>query len=765
MKKIDSKIWIKNYNVEPSKVQKAWIQRWFELLDSNSSLVIALPQISLKKLIDELLETDIKETRTLFFLLSEINDKLKDDILFCDANFTLNIKHFKIELFELYEFSKTLFKVEGVQIKKDNWKSDNELFKNKIKEFKSNLDPFFLRHIFSDELFLDWTFRKLQKLLSESDNSTFKHIDYLTQEVLIYLLEKGIYSPSHFKNKCKQYFIEKSASNFNERIEQFSKELFVPSNHFILYFQIQKSKDLINIHTFRQVEVIADLLSEIEEIKELEKANIISYNMARELKYFLYHGEYPKDKTIIKIHIHKAVDDETALQAASEIVYKFLNVIKFEYSARNICVANKVLVRNTKTNAIALLNKKTILNEKIQTVGNPIRLKKLASHVASERLLSLKEIALYWYKQAIESESPETQFLNYWISIEQIFKKSTLDSKSSGDKLVETIGNKIKKNLPVIEYLNLWGDIYRVGLFNPRRLQVDTTGRVLFDDRIINNSRHKNKILIDALNFKSNFILIENTPNDKKKIQINPLSIVFIEEGNMIRKKQWLSGRFLALKVTDNHFMREAFRDDLPLLTNILYLLYYSFHIPNEVIELDKCKMIETHLNSFENLFNAIKYFEELENEQGIIKDVALIKPMYIRFYDEYLILSKFRDVFIKNFNVIPDDFILEAFRDQIPLERNFSKNASIYTDQALLELRFEDFKANVNHVHDERSFFASLDRLRRIRNQLVHQAKTENNINLFSGYLSKITRHYLKELFKNSTLAGLETDNDIIHK
>ncbi|MDX2248415.1 MAG: hypothetical protein SF052_16650 [Bacteroidia bacterium] len=764
MKKIESQIWKKNYNVEPSKVQKAWIQRWLELLDRNSSIVIALPQISLKKLIYELLETDIKETRTLFFILSEIDNKINNYILFYDANFILNIEPFKSDLSELYEFSKTLFRAKGTQIKKDNWKGENESFKNKIKRFKENLDPSFLHHIFSDEIFLDWIFRKLQKLLSEGDDSTFEHIDYLTREILIYLLEKGIYSPSHFKNKCKQYFFEKNSLNFNERIEQFFKEFFVLPNHFILYFQIQKNKDLINIHTFKQIEILTDLLSEIDEIKELEKASIISYNMARELKYFLYHGEYPKDKTIIKIHIHKAVDDETALQIADEIVYKFLNVIKFEYSARNICVANKVLVRNTKNNTVVLLNRKTILNGKIHTVGNPARLKRIAGHVESARLLDLKEIALYWYKQALESESPETQFLNYWISLEQIFRKSTIDNKSSGDKLVETVGNKIQENSSMIEYLNLWGDIYRVGLFNPKRFQMDTTGRVLFDDRIINNSWHNNKIHIDSLDFKPNFILIEITPNEKKKIQISPFSIVFIEEGNMIRRKQWLSGRFLTSNVTDNHFMREAFRYDLPLLSNILYLLYYSFHIRNEIIELEKCKIIEKHLNLFENLYNAIKYFEELENGIGKRIDISSIKPMYVQFYGEYVILAEFRDAFIKKFDTIPDDFILEAYRNQIPTIA-FSKKSLLHTDQALLELRFEEFKIDGSHIQYERNFFASLDRLRRIRNQLVHQAKTDININLFSDYLSKITRHYLKELFKNSTLTKLETDNDIIHK
>lgn len=64
-----------------------------------------------------------------------------------------------------------------------------------------------------------------------------------------------------------------------------------------------------------------------------------------------------------------------------------------------------------------------------------------------------------------------------------------------------------------------------------------------------------------------------------------------------------------------------------------------------------------------------------------------------------------------------------------------------------------------------QQNFYANLDRLRRTRNNLVHQAKTDVNIKLLSDFMAKVARHYLQELFHNSTLLEHTTIDDIIYK
>ncbi|MDM8524417.1 hypothetical protein QUF80_13700 [Desulfococcaceae bacterium HSG8] len=55
MKRIPERYWDENYEDPPSPLQRAWIQRWFELLDSNTSYLFSLNTISLYYLIEDLL--------------------------------------------------------------------------------------------------------------------------------------------------------------------------------------------------------------------------------------------------------------------------------------------------------------------------------------------------------------------------------------------------------------------------------------------------------------------------------------------------------------------------------------------------------------------------------------------------------------------------------------------------------------------------------------------------------------------------------------
>lgn len=97
---------------------------------------------------------------------------------------------------------------------------------------------------------------------------------------------------------------------------------------------------------------------------------------------------------------------------------------------------------------------------------------------------------------------------------------------------------------------------------------------------------------------------------------------------------------------------------------------------------------------------------------------------------------------------------------DNIPLR---SYGIEVDTQQILLKYNLIRFLEN-NDYHPNEDWYAKLDRIRRARNELVHQAKTQYNIEFLSEFLSKISRLYLKELFRKSGLSTL-TNDEVIHK
>lgn len=762
MKKIQENVW-KNYISEPSKIQKAWIQRWFELLDTNSSIIISLPQVSLKTLIKELYEIEVdKKTRDIAFVLCEIKEKITNGLWFEDANYELRLNDLKHEIEILFDKSAKLYDEKGNKISLSNWKEPYDDFRSDLTKFRIDFSYSSISHYFVEETYLEWLFNNLKiKLLNDGNNLKFNKIDTTTQEILIFLLEKDFYSNSYLKNKCKQYFLKKNDLTFSDRLNLFIKDMYILPEFFTVYMQIQNSRDLIIIRKFQEINVILDLHNEI---KEMETQNVSS-DMARIFKYFLYHGDYPNNKIFIKIKKIRACDAETALQIAENQVAKFLNVLKFEYYARNICVTNKVLIRNENSNNIVILNRNILSIGKSHVVGDPMRAERIANQVSMGKFVNLKELALYWYNQAIESKSPETQFLNYWICLEQIFKKS-ITNESSGDKLVRTVGKKLSENKEILDILNFWGDIYRVGIFNPNRIKVSFKGRVLYDENLNSHPRVEKKLVTSKNVDSSNFAIIEITEGSKKSVRIQPNSVIFIDEGNIILRGQWLSGRFLSSEISNN-FFREIFKHQCPSLNNIFYLQYYSYYIKNQFIVADKCIILDNYLDSFESLLKAINWFQENELEgkfdKGQSKDFIL-NSSYYNYHDEYEKLIEIRNYIMNNWNKIPDDFILEAFRNDFPFRNNLTipKEYTISAEQTLLNYRLIDINSQTKV--SKNSFYASMDRIRRVRNDLVHEAKTDYNISLFSIYLAKVTRHYLQVFFKNSTSMKYNTMDEIIN-
>lgn len=618
MKKISNKIWQEYYSTEPNNLQKAFLQRWFELLDSNTNFINSIPQISLKGLLEELHRTEVKHLRTIFFQLLEINIRIKN-ISLLHNQFAVNIKVFIYATDKIYFFAKKLFNNRGERIDTRNWSNNKNIFISEFDNYKNVYNSIYIENVFTDDLYYTWLTNFLEESLTNKVTNLyqevyiFSRVDFIIKEILVYLIEKDGISKSYLKNKAKAYFFSKNETDFHDRASALFKELVINFYPYFFYYKIQKKYNLIPLDKFRRITFVKDLKEEISNLEYILKNSVTDLQFSH-LKYFLHYGDYPEDKTIVKIKIDSATEFTDGLKLADENIIKLLNVFKFEYSARNITISNKVLGVNTKIKNIAILNRKSLHKGKIHNVGTPLTLQKVADHIALDRFIAVKEIALFWYRQAIDSQSSEAQFLNFWVSLEHVFRLSTKSNPNSpGDKLVRTIGDKITQKQRIIEILNLWGDIYRVGIFNPRRIKSNFKGRLMYSDSIFKNNKNTNQIIT-----RENTHILVKTPFEEKKVKVAENSIIFLKDGDLLEANQWISGKYLDTKKNNvNNLFRIVFQDVKPTLINILYLIYYSYFIENQIIPKKYCQIIE---NNKISLGAFLKAFEELSYDELEIK-------------------------------------------------------------------------------------------------------------------------------------------------
>jgi hypothetical protein len=97
---------------------------------------------------------------------------------------------------------------------------------------------------------------------------------------------------------------------------------------------------------------------------------------------------------------------------------------------------------------------------------------------------------------------------------------------------------------------------------------------------------------------------------------------------------------------------------------------------------------------------------------------------------------------------------LFEAFRSQTPnfdiMHDVFMKGQVILdTDQCLLDYRLQEVSFFLNKKKDlnKEDFFFEIDRMRRIRNEIVHNGASPKDINLLVSRLYKYARIYLREV------------------
>ncbi|MGB0930275.1 MAG: hypothetical protein ACPGVB_05845 [Chitinophagales bacterium] len=399
---------------------------------------------------------------------------------------------------------------------------------------------------------------------------------------------------------------------------------------------------------------------------------------------FFHKGVYPDDKTLVKVEVNNRYDNKQVLMHANNELLKFLNVIYFEYSARNVSIDNNVIVINDKS--VLKLSRKLLKKDKIHTVGNFFRFEKIANDVNSTKFAEIKTKALFWYKQALEAETSHLRLVNYWFSLEHIFKYYGDDKVSKADKLVKVIGKKLINDRKVISSLDFWGDIYRVGLFYPNRKLDSVQGKLTKSypsyRMFVQSEEVEREVEYDnnETPIPYSTVIFVKFNNDNCRLIIPIYDNIFLDKNIQIKTQLWTSSKRLSMVITQDYFFRKVFRGEIPKLINILYLLYYSCFIPNTIFKQSELDIILRNLVHLGELIKATIWVEHIRT-RIIFKEKAKWEK-YHNYYDEIQSLDKISINFAKKIDTISDDFILEAYRNQLPENLKCLPNGNLKTCQ-----------------------------------------------------------------------------------
>lgn len=806
MKYIHNKYWEQNYQDPPSNLQRAWVQRMFELMDPNTSYLTAPPTINFITLIKELV--GLKRIpprplcRTAFFLLHELKQKSFNHIGIDFINSALN-RPFWDEFQKLYSDSLGLMDETGC---KKSGVSNNEIkkFEKEVVVFSTNHCMAALEKLLANDFYLIGLYEGLRSRLKEN-KSDFDEVDYLSQELVSCLLSVQNYSRSHLQDCFLNSFLNKDLKEpgFYAAFVKFIEHLKGNnSSTYSVYFRLQLPKSATkvpemdgiifsrNIPHFRNI--IRELPGNNQNAAELRK---------RANKFFLAED---KVTNLMIVHVPEVVakDSDRATNIALTRLYKIIQRLRFEFELSGFTLDRKVFVFDERNNQMSSSNINQVKKSRFGRIGNPYRFEKIMKwfqhtdkikkNGAEIFIRKLVETALEWRNAAFDSETLEGQFINQWISVEQVFTptgNTVIDGKkSSGDKAVYAIAKTLFQNQIIHHCLDLWGDLKRTGELGLNRVKAPFEGTVEFSSEV-HQLPVSGRFHYVPKSYTGRPTISINYGRIQKTLRLQAGHILFVEDQEHLQRGQWIAGT--CLEEFNNTFKNPGLFDELiPSYENLIYVYqYFKLHsldggtindllfeslgnstlgrtyseMKNAALFFDRLEEeIDSHYEHFgwpkdKHDFTCYTNFEipakSFSGKSKLLEVVEERKRIFPKYLDTYKILFTIRKKFLtdKNTNrIIPLNVLLEIFKNQTPdftdaisSQRNL---AFIFqnTDQPLLKYRLQNTYSS-SSITD---LIAQVDRLRRIRNELVHDAQSPENLEVATTFLYKVVRIYFKEMF-----------------
>jgi hypothetical protein len=836
MKRIPSVYWKANYEAVPDYYQQAWVQRWLELTDPNTSFLYSPPIVNMAVILDEIVNHKRLGARDYYFLLGQLSESVKTDPA-CSQICTENCIDLINFLDPLLAEGSRLFDKHGCKKSGVTKKADIDPFEASIQSSLSMFDNL-LKLLRGGNKYRQVLCEKLKDALTESICS-FEEIDLISGYLMTELVVNGNFSLSFLSEHCVKMFLrEKNRESFTQRLNGFLHRFQQSQSWFNVYLRVQVSRRVRSISHIGEI-VFKDRIPEIiPYIETISERDGWSSSQEKQVKSFFFHGGEAEN---LLFAIAENIPAEDAANAATRALNALVIAIqqaKFEYELRGFSIDKRVYARNLTHNKMEAISVKALRQAQQGAYGDPTRLERLINRLSSinyeyylatsnthgenkKRLADkITKTALAWYRNAAETDSVAVQFLNDWIGIEQIFEvvETVSCKESAADKAVLALSNYLTIFSSQQRVLDLLGDIHRVDGFGTPRIVAPWQGRVEYSEELLELPKVKHLRYVPQ-NFHTHPELILRRKGGKQVFKLRPGSIILITDASEVAEGQWLAGAFLnrdlAPIMCNSVEFFSLYSDRIPTVENLLYICYYnyqvrslanerawltgdsftSFDFPKEATEFKSLTSAMRLYDRLEYLLNDISRFEggspgELLNKllnnkfvtysnrglseiySDFVENVILpgthisafggkyAKRLQLtraeteilkRYLQEYKYLRREGSSLLAQIEKKPVNVLCEAYRNQLPhinpdhLSHSILSNFSC--DQPLLMERIKKQSRDSLNGTSSKNWIAEIDQLRRVRNELAHNAHARANLELIAPLLHKYTRAYLRNI------------------
>lgn len=397
---------------------------------------------------------------------------------------------------------------------------------------------------------------------------------------------------------------------------------------------------------------------------------------------------------------------------------------------------------------------------------------------------------------------------------------------ASADILVRGVAGALDSDQQERLLTNLWGDLLRCDFMEKKPLISHHAGEVVFSRSFTEKINPKSKIVESETSSRNSdntidIRIMSPANNVQKNYRIEHGFRVFVSDGQRIKIGEWLAGLPLTNIEGASKIYHYLFEGLEPPINNLVYLWrhHWSFikkHIfpyigdthLDDLIEaskgldadlLDSYKKIETLVTDLPDeefpdsltghVENKVEYvinnwikqdstvhdtsektmwFPNLHSLQGKQNKLIKFLPAYRTISHSFGILLK--ECGYKN---LPPALVRELYRDcELPLERLYSIFQNESEKQGLLLASCPDqplLKSRIYQVGDPKKdyqfekYIWDLDRMRRVRNSLVHTASFDNYIDLLSRRLYQYSKIYLSKILNRLAFTNYNNDNELL--
>ena len=836
MKQIPNIYWETNYPYPPSDLERAWVQRWLELLDPNTSYVHTLPGVNVVGILNELTWGADQGSRTRFFLLNELKDCLNRDPLLHSDHLDREIQ---ARLGKLSHFTDGLLTIADELFQEDGRKKsesqDETHFKSVMSHAPDELFRDLLNWLQQNNRYRNVLCDALETCLNRVSISDYFEIDMISKNLIFQLLAEGNYSTSYLSRECVETFLRSGTEDFSVRLTKFLKKFKQPQDEFTVYMRVQTRRTMQNVQQINGIifrNSIPDIVSYIEQVSEQGKWQPEDEQHA---KQFFYYGRSPENLIFAVATTIQAEDTGNAAIQALDRLGTAIQQAKFEYELRGFSIDRHVYVQNNRCKTLTSVSARQLRKARYGSIGDSDRLNRLltwlstiekmyssetkdANRASKRKIVSnITKTALAWHQNALEANTVETQFLNHWISLEQIFESvDTIGWKSkTADKAVLALAEALRGQFETQWLLDIWGDIQRLNVFGPPRILAPCSGYVEYSKALLSMPKIGARLPMVPFFDHSRPELFVVERQNRRKYRLPPGTVVLVRDGENINKDDWVAGAVIDQNKHTSGF-KSLFDGLTPKAENFLYLALYhyrtedSWMVPHQIHPIidilhrksypvttliqamrwyDDLEKLCTdwnggsnwlYISSYEQIFKALSEIAqklEMNNSQTTTLEERLktaVKSIsdYKSFFHIYETIRMNARSLLNSNQQLPDTLLFEAFRDETPLVKNmrrvFSKeDFDFATDQQLLKLRLSKLKSILNNNPlSTIDFITKTDRMRRTRNMIVHGGQTPKSLNFLVSLLYKFIRIYLREvIYTLGTNPDASIENTLFHR